>query len=440
MVGRSKKRRKDRKRGTSRAASTAQARTREAARDLYEQVRRGPSHPGAGNVGRAEEYAAAFSHFEEWILLGRPEGFLDVRAVPPEHNMMIDFWPEAFEAYRHALWAYLERHTALHLWSSTVRSLLIRARRSDPVGYDEFIRVLDDAMPRFVEQKRNSVQRHMQAERDPDRARALRASLSAYADTYEIDLPMWFLAVLGRALTTGKLTPEAFGGPSSSTSQAALINSAVEALRGTPLERLLRDAYDAKLRNAIQHNDYELRIGTTEVTVSMLDGSRTWHGDELYNRVTGTQQLVEAVQTVSAYVRLVEEPLLKAEFSQAGLVAVLFSGYQDNLPHAAVHQLWCFHEMDTAGTWLDGCTVTFEVLEDGREKVSFTERGYTIGEPVSHSEQLGDELRRHGWMHVTRIPVAPNFDLGYPVVDLPAAAASYEVVGVPDEHVVKVRL
>ena len=39
-------------------------------------------------------------------------------------------------------------------------------------------------------------------------------------------------------------------------------------------------------------------------------------------------------------------------------------------------------------------------------------------------------------MQVTRVPVAPNFGLGHPVINLPDGRM-YEMAGVPDRHVVK---
>jgi hypothetical protein len=82
--------------------------------------------------------------------------------------------------------------------------------------------------------------------------------LVTYANYYEIDFPMWFLAVLGKAVTTGRVEPTAFGGPASKIAQGSLIDSAVRALSGTPLERPMAKAYDPELRNAIQHNNYKL--------------------------------------------------------------------------------------------------------------------------------------------------------------------------------------
>jgi hypothetical protein len=97
----------------------------------------------------------------------------------------------------------------------------------------------------------------------------------------------------------------------------------------------------------------------------------------------------------------------------------------------------CLYEMDAPGTWLDGSTVTFEQLPGGQESVHFAGRAKSTG--MSITKEIGDDLREHGWMQVTRVPVAPAFGLGYPVVKLPDGR-TYEMVGVPDRHVAKLVL
>ena len=73
-------------------------------------------------------------------------------------------------------------------------------------------------------------------------------------DYYECDLPLWFLGVLGKALTDGTVKPDAFGGPSTRTAQGNLVGQVSPALQGTPLAALVADAYDADLRNTVGHN------------------------------------------------------------------------------------------------------------------------------------------------------------------------------------------
>jgi hypothetical protein len=46
------------------------------------------------------------------------------------------------------------------------------------------------------------------------------------------------------------------------------------------------------------------------------------------------------------------------------------------------------------------------------------------------TDEIGDSLRESGWMQVTRVPVAPDFGVGYPVIQL-NEDLSYEMVGVP---------
>ncbi|MPZ60484.1 MAG: hypothetical protein GEU93_04140 [Propionibacteriales bacterium] len=402
---------------------------------MVERLATGPALGFPKSPERIDDYIAAFGHFEDWIALERPDDFLDESLIPAEHRMMADFWPEAFDTYRHAMWSYLERQSGMKEWSSAIRSLMLRARSLDPSGYEEFTEAFDGAIPRFIEQKRNAVKRYQDMGRAADRPTQLRTALSVFSDFYEIDLPLWFLAVVGEAMNTGRIDAGLLGGPASRTAQGALVDTTIEKLAGTPLESYFSEAYDAELRNAINHNDYQLHVADDVVEVRALDGSRTWSGDELYRRVTGTTQLVEAVQTVGAYLRYVEEPRLRASVADVGLVACLFGRSEGTMPHATLFQLWCFHEMDTSGSWLDSATVTFAAQLDGRERVRFTERGFTVGEPFF--ELAPESFWRSGWMRVTRIPIAPDLGLGYPKLELPGALPDYEMIGVADEHVVR---
>ena len=66
--------------------------------------------------------------------------------------------------------------------------------------------------------------------------------------------------MLGKAYRIGRIDPNAFGGAASNTPQGALIEAVEAALSDTPLASLLREAYDRDLRNAVSHNDYELKV------------------------------------------------------------------------------------------------------------------------------------------------------------------------------------
>lgn len=427
---------KGKKKNAGKAKPQTKSKPRLTETQALKEVIKSPAFGHSTDHKKADEYRAAFMAFEDWVTAGKPEEGLDPASLPLEHRSMMEFWPEAFEVYRHAMWTYLERTLNLNPWTAEIRSLMLRVRSIDPTGFAEFLNQIDSGVERFVEQKRNAILMHNNLGTHATVREDVEATLALYAKYYEIDFPMWFLAVLGKAIKDGRVNPTAFGGPNSSTPQGSLIESTVEALKETPLERPIAEAYDAELRNAIQHNDYKLKISPGEITASTLDGSRKWRGDQLWDSVMGTAQIVNATQTVAAYIRAVDDPRATAEFADVGLMACLYSGWKDSLPEIVVMQLWCFHIMDLQGNWLDAATIRFEELGDGNVRVHFTEKGYTVGTDVR--EALRDsEGNLPTWARVRRVPVAPDLGMRYPKVRA-GQAMSYEVVGVPDIHMVRI--
>jgi hypothetical protein len=107
------------------------------------------------------------------------------------------------------------------------------------------------------------------------------------------------------------------------------------------------------------------------------------------------------------------------------------------MPTVALGQLWCFRDLDPAGTWLDTTELVITVHPDGTEQVNIGEFHMSIGGPVT--PVLGAALLEHGWVRVLRQPVAPALGLGHPEHMHPDGAR-YEVVGAWDEHCVPVQL
>jgi hypothetical protein len=217
---------------------------------------------GSGHESKSavEAYLRTDMQLDQWLDEGaRPDDFETVfQELPMEHQFMLFQWKEAFPFWRMSLYEYSERILGISPWTSTIRSVLARLRATNPNGVAAFEQLAFQERERAAIQLRNAVERYDNLARERTRD-SVRGLLNAYADVYEVDLTLWYLGVLARAYLTSEFDLDAFGGPRTRTAQAALIGQVEEALLGTPFAPMFAEAYDPVLRNAIGHNDYDLR-------------------------------------------------------------------------------------------------------------------------------------------------------------------------------------
>jgi len=390
---------------------------------------RGPKDPD-----RAMKYLERFAQFEEWILAGEPSSDASPDDYPPEHRYMLLRWPDAFEIYRESMWTYLERELQLNPWVATMRSLLGRAREADPKGCAEFIESARQGVDRFWQQHRNAQHTLRGSDRNATERQKIRHALQTYAAFYEIDYPLWVIAVLARSFQTGNVKPTLFGGPATHVAQGNLIGGVCEVTAGTPLGQLLSSAYDADLRNAIGHNDYaidNLPSGGFEVTDSRT--GKVWESDDVYWKLFSTGQFIDGVHTVMAYEHEVNSPDVW-QYRDVGTVAATYFWYENREPGVILFQLWCFHRIDPAGTWLDSASLTIETGDTAEEIVRLTDHAWTKGETVTQSAFL-EKLEERGWARIVRVPVVPDLGLGFPSFTRPDGA-HYCLAGESDVHVI----
>lgn len=403
---------------------------------------------GPRESDRTTAYGQAFFVLEEWISAGRPPGKLDVATLPPEHRFLAGLDGPAFEYFRACMLILFEQPVGRRPSAAVVRSLLVRAAALDPAGYRVFIDRAWTSHPRFATQRNNAYRQVRElldssGPADEDVQGRLRTYLKAWADYYEVDFVLWFLAVLARGITTHSLLPDAFGGPDTATPQGSLANQVGDALAALSLHQLQAlhaDAYDPELRNVAGHNDYRIE-GHTRADATVVDDKtgRRWSFPEIGKRLVAAQVLGEMVMAGMAWahdVHLVEDPI---RLAQRGVVTTAFGQDVDgqSMPTVVLGQLWCFRDLDPAGTWLDTTELVITVHPDGTEQVSIGEFHMSIGGPVTPF--LGAALLEHGWVRVLRQPVAPALGLGHPEYMHPDGAR-YEVVGTWDEHCVPVQL
>lgn len=392
-----------------------------------------PTVSGPKDRERAWAYFDQFNTFEQWVLDGGPPRHAPGAQTTPEHLFMIERWPEAFEVYRESMWSYLERELQLNPWTATLRSLLQRAKATDPVGYPDLMEEVDRGLDRYWQQLRNASHAQRDIQASATEHQKLRASLRTYTELFEIDFGLWFLGVLGRCYGEGKIRTQLFGGSSTNVAQGSLIDQVSTSIAGTPLQPLLSSALDPELRNVIGHNDYRIEDQSDEYFLISLRDGRSWTGEEVFWKVLSAGQFADSVHTVLAYEREISSNDV-GEFAGVGIVAVSYILTEEQ-PIVVLFQLWCFHRLDDRGEWLDATSMVIESDLDGEEEVvRFNDVAWSKGSRVSTTE-IGSALAAAGWVKVIRVPVVPDIGIGQPGFTRPDGA-NYCVFGEADVHVI----
>lgn len=392
---------------------------------------------GASDARRAVEYAQAFYAYEDWLHLGRPEGRLEVAALPLEYHFLIERWPEAFEFFRHSMFAYLSYALGMRPFDSVLRSLWRRTAIRDPSGAAAVLERAWNAYEPYRTQRTNAWSELLDVVNGSNEdATKVRAYMRAYVVAFEMDLPLWFLGVVGRGFARGRYDAESFGGPETRTNQGALVDQVVQALQGTALAPYFDNAYDPALRNAASHNDYEVADGPSGPVLTQRSSGKAWTAEVLVGKVHAVWALVHAVEHAVQVLHHSEASRGDPVRTDFGVLSTM-SAVQDDHPLVIVSQLWCFRDLDPEGDWLERAVVSLSAEADGQQRLSFSPSAFSIGDPLDPA--VVSSMRSVGWVRVVRVPIAPDLGIGHPAYEVPSAGPSrYEIVGPPDQHIVPV--
>lgn len=372
--------------------------------------------------------------YEEWVRAGRVIADARPDTWPFMYRTANAFWPEAFEFLRHSAFQYVSKALGVAPWADIIDSLARRVSSEDPAGADALRDALAGAHARFLRQYREAFAAMEPSLNRMAKVARARVGLQSYAAIYETDLPIWFLGVVGQALTIGKVDPGFLGGPASPTPQGSMLNTVADVLKETPLYVPFTTAYSRELRNALGHNDYELT--TTGDSFSLVDSStgQTWSERDVWNLISSSQTMVQAVLMVA-------QSLLSRQgedqFADCGVTSFTYDMTVSGTPVVVVAQLWCFRDLDPRGNWLARAELSIEQGKGGLESASLTPRARLSGSPISNTE-VGRACAETGWVCIRRVPVAPNLGRGLPIIRS-AEGELLEVVGVPDVHYVPVK-
>lgn len=399
-----------------------------AGKDVQRTAWGGPTLPE-----KAWDHFEKMMNYEIWLTTrDDSDGELDASDLPSWYVAADRHSVDAFEFIRHSSFLYVASELRLAPWGDLLLSHLQRASLQDDAGAAALSTTLDAAYERFHRQYREATSTFRVAGELTDPVSRLRMSLMAWAAIYETDAPIWLLGVLGRAMRRRKIDVAAFGGPQSSTAQASLVASVLDTVRGTPLELLLEEAYDADLRNALLHNDYELRVNPT---IELLDhkSGKTWSGQELWQLLMGGQHLLQST-LIAIQMFKVGRP--GPELANAGVLSATYSLTGGGLPTIVLTQLWCCRDLDARGDWIASSEVVIERTTEG-DTLLVGDQSIVLGDPLPEDYRV--QAERSGWVSLTRMSVAPTLGLGLPSF-MNAEKEELERLGPVDHHLVPIRL
>jgi hypothetical protein len=384
------------------------------------------------------DYFGRIMEYEEWNSFGRDPDNIDfVYELPPEHRYVTHHWPFASEFFRFSVISQTEQLLGLNPWARAIGSRLVQISRTDPQGFSNLLDAVDTATDHFVRQRNNAYRQLRANPSHVDPVERFRGALAIYQSYYEVTLPIWLLGVIGKALASGRVDAAGFGGPSSKGNKGALIDAVRLALRGHYLALLFDKCYDRPLRNAIGHNDYEIRTNHGALSIYDPNSNNSWTFETVWAKLVATQHMHQSVFYGLSLARHVVNRPDKERLAQCGIAACHFALQPSGPPLITIFQLWCFWELDLAGAWLDDSRIQIGLVHDSVQKVCFTEWAYSEGRPLG--PELEDRLAQERCATVRRIPVGPFLGRGFPAFSR-LDGARYEVLGPGDDHLVPVGL
>ena len=397
-----------------------------------------PVIAGPTDSRKAQAYLQKVQAYEDWVLARRPQDRWSQTAerIPEEYLQLMRLWPDGFEFYRDSLAIYLERVLGLWPWHSHISSLLRRAEHLDADATAAFYAVANEASGRYTSQSNNAFSSlHDTLDLTSPTSR-IRAILHSYCSIYEVDFILWFVGCLARSATTDRLDPDWFGGPHSGTTQAALVSQIADALAGSPLQEAFNGAFWPELRNAVSHNDYDILTDNTgrPHRVRRITTGKEWTIDEIERVVSAAYHMANRIHAAAAHGTQRWEARQSDQLEKFGIVDTVFADSHGDHVTAFLMQLWCFYDLDPLGTWVDRATAIVEPGDDGHQHMTLGMGG--ICGPQMPTE-LSDRLSS-GWIEVIRIAIAPDLDVGHPSYN--AHGRCFEVLGVPDRHIIPVKI
>lgn len=267
-----------------------------------------------------------------------------------------------------------------------LHSLVQRLGAADEAAAQEVAAALRAGRDRFLRQYDETYALLGALPEPADAVGPLRGALHAYAALHEIDLPLWFLGVVGKACRDGKFDATYLGGPATTTPQASLVGTVEQTLVGTPLHEPFLASYDPVLRNAVGHNDYEITGSGEACAVTDHRTGTTWSADEVWDAVASSQYALQAVLVAAETVLAWPDATTAARFADRGVNHAAYAVDGAGQPMMVLTQLWCFRDLDPEGRWIDASELGVVDNGDGTERATLTAHAWSEGAAVTTTE------------------------------------------------------
>lgn len=162
--------------------------------------------------------------------------------------------------------------------------------------------------------------------------------------------------------------------------------------------------------------------------------------DLLATTLTNVHWLSNSVHTVAAHGSNLRDALQSEDLFKVGIMNRLTVAHCDTqMATIFIFQLWCFYNLDPLGAWVDTATITVNLNSD--EDVESIYLGSIV---ICSDLETLDTIKKMstafsvGWAEIIRVPIGPDLGLGYP--NYAYDNQKFEVLGVPDRHVVPIRI
>lgn len=277
---------------------------------------------------------------ERWVQSGCPKG----------HTLRVPGYAEvaqdgvAYRFYRHSLVPFLAEAGRFQGTHKELRELLSELLDCAESTTQKMLRDFEGPQDKFKIQWNNLF--------DIKFIGPLSTSAtSLYLRKFEVEMPLRFLAHLRQLDSEGTYDNglSRFLDNKGKLKKGVVANYIAEGFSRFPtLRRVLKLAYDTKLRNAIAHNEYQI---LDESRIRGLDGSFSLNLSDFTKHLFALQTIQNAVLWLLSGQDFDERDLIQLRSS--GIVSVAWvPKLASNPPELVIFQLGSFFELDPKASWL----------------------------------------------------------------------------------------
>lgn len=344
-----------------------------------------------------------FADYEAWIVASKSDPRKLPKSFPKEYLHLFGQNELAYNFYRHYLYKYIQdiRGEGDHL--AELWQLWQKTSATHPIESEKFRALVHEEEPaeQYFLQQHNVykiAENRVLIELTPE-------WLFAYQSMYENAAPLAFIAILCN-MSCGQVFSRKLSELSDRNGRlikGRAISYIFSNFGQYPhLKALFSQAYDARLRNTVGHNEYTIE----EHEIRSLDGAIAVRAADFANSLYALQLVQFAFLWLMNMIELEEH---SSELSQHGILTLLWDLQNKEL---TAFQLWCFSELDIKKDWLQQITID---VADSLVKTTFTGTIHTSGQTSPNIEAMIAEIRKAKQVLCHFVPIAPYVGEGEPI-------------------------